>query len=40
MDGAFVSHVIFWIIGAMTAVAAVASIGAMYSMGRSSYRKD
>jgi hypothetical protein len=40
LDGAFLSHVIFWLIGAMTLGAAVATFGALFSMGRSGYRKD
>ncbi|WP_268259554.1 hypothetical protein [Microbacterium gorillae] len=40
MDAAFASHVILWIIGAMTLCAIVTSFGALFSMGRSSYHKD
>ncbi|MFS0854538.1 hypothetical protein [Microbacterium sp. 179-I 3D4 NHS] len=40
LDGAFLSHVILWLIGAMTVGAAIATAGALFSMGRSSYRKD
>lgn len=40
IDGAFLSHVLLWLIGAMTLCATVFTIGAMYAMGRSGYRKD
>lgn len=40
LDGAFLSHVLLWLIGAMTVCAAVASFGALFSMGRSGNRKD
>ncbi|GEK87141.1 hypothetical protein [Microbacterium aerolatum] len=39
-DGAFLSHAIFWLIGAMTVCATVFTIGALFSMGRTGYRKD
>lgn len=39
LDAAF-SHVILWGIGAMTICAVVGSFAAMFSMGRSGYRKD
>ena len=38
LDGAFLSHVLFWLIGSMTVCAVVLSVGALFSMGRS--RKD
>ncbi|WP_264675287.1 hypothetical protein [Microbacterium tenebrionis] len=40
IDGAFLSHAIAWLIGAMTVCATVFSIGALFSLGRSGYRKD
>lgn len=40
LDGAFISHLLFWIVGGMTAVGFVLTIGAFFTMGRSSYRKD
>jgi len=40
LDGAFLSHVLFWLIGAMTVCATVLTAGALFSMGRSGYRKD
>lgn len=40
LDGAFFSHVILWVIGAMSICAAVASFAALFSMGRSGARKD
>ena len=39
-DGAFFSHAIAWLIGAMTVCAGVFTIGALFSLGRSGYRKD
>ena len=39
-DGAFFSHVIAWVIGAMTVCAAAETFGALFSLGRSGYRKD
>ncbi|WP_344819542.1 hypothetical protein [Microbacterium soli] len=40
LDAAFLSHVVFWVIGAIIVVGAVSSIGAMLSMGRATHRKD
>mgnify|MGYP000880118586 CR=1 FL=1 len=40
LDGVFFSHAIAWLIGAMTLCAAVATFGALFSLGRSGYRKD
>ncbi|WP_435746158.1 hypothetical protein [Microbacterium sp. PMB16] len=40
LDGAFLSHVLLWVIGAMTVCAIVGSFAALFSMGRSGYRKD
>lgn len=40
LDAAFLSHAILWLIGAMALGAVVSTIGALYAMGRSGYRKD
>lgn len=40
LDGAFLSHALLWLIGTMTVCAVVGSFGALFAMGRSSYRKD
>jgi len=40
LDAAFLSHVIFWITGAIVVCGTVSCVGAMYVMGRSGYRKD
>lgn len=40
IDGAFLSHAILWLIGAMAVCGVITSFGAMFAMGRSSYRKD
>jgi hypothetical protein len=40
MDYGFMSHAIFWLIGAMAALGAVLTVGAFWSLGRASYRKD
>ncbi|MFJ4174574.1 MULTISPECIES: hypothetical protein [unclassified Microbacterium] len=40
LDGALFSHVIAWVIGAMTVCAAVTTFAALFSLGRSGYRKD
>jgi len=40
IDGAFLSHAILWLIGAMTVCATVLTAGALFSMGRTGYRKD
>lgn len=40
IDGAFLSHAILWLIGAMAVCATVFTVGALFSMGRSGYRKD
>jgi len=39
MDYGFASHVVLWLIGAMAAVGGVVTVLAMWSMGRSAYRK-
>jgi len=40
MDYGWISHAFVWLIGAMTLVAVVGTVGALFSMGRSAYRKD
>ncbi|WP_264674903.1 hypothetical protein [Microbacterium sp. YJN-G] len=40
IDAAFLSHVTFWVIGAIAVCGVVSSFAAMFAMGRSSYRKD
>jgi len=40
LDAAFLSHALYWLIGAMTVCGAVMMMAAMFSMGRSGYRKD
>lgn len=40
LDGAFFSHVILWLIGAMTLCTAGLTAAALFGMGRSGYRKD
>ncbi|SEB56399.1 MULTISPECIES: hypothetical protein [Microbacterium] len=40
LDGAFFSHVILWVIGAMTVCAAGFTFAALFSLGRTGYRKD
>lgn len=40
LDGDFFSHVLLWLIGAMTVGTAVATFAALFSMGRTGYRKD
>lgn len=40
LDDAFISHAIAWLIGAMTLCAAGLTIAALFSLGRSGYRKD
>ncbi|GAA5150393.1 hypothetical protein GCM10025768_15190 [Microbacterium pseudoresistens] len=40
LDAAFLSHVLFWFIGAMTLAGSVLTVGALCVMGRSGYRKD
>jgi hypothetical protein len=39
-DAAFWSHAIAWLIGLMAVGATVVTFGALFSMGRSGYRKD
>ena len=40
IDGVFLSHALAWLIGLMSVAAAVVCFGALFSMGRSGYRKD
>lgn len=40
MDYGWMSHALMWIVGLMSVCALVAAVGAMWSMGRSGYRKD
>ena len=40
LDGAFFSHAIAWLIGAMALCTTLALGGALFSLGRSGYRKD
>jgi hypothetical protein len=40
MDYGFLSHALLWLIGGMAALGALLTIGAFWSLGRASYRKD
>ncbi|MDQ0728939.1 hypothetical protein [Microbacterium sp. W4I20] len=40
LDGAFLSHALLWLIGAMSVCAVGGAFAALFSMGRSGYRKD
>ncbi|WP_341974137.1 hypothetical protein [Microbacterium sp. LWO13-1.2] len=40
LDGAFLSHALLWLIGAMSVCAAGLTFAALFSLGRSGYRKD
>ncbi|WP_259363333.1 hypothetical protein [Microbacterium esteraromaticum] len=40
LDAAFLSHVLLWVIGAIAVCGVVSSFAAMFSLGRSGYRKD
>lgn len=40
MEYGLMSHILLWVIGAMTLVAAVSVVGAVFSLGRDAYRKD
>lgn len=40
MDASLISHILLWTIGAMSVCSVIGVVGAFYSMGRSSYRKD
>jgi hypothetical protein len=37
---AVITHVLFWLIGAMAVVGGIGAFAAMFTMGRSGYRKD
>ena len=39
MDYGFASHVVLWLIGGIAAIGLVATVGALFSMGRASYRE-
>lgn len=40
MDYGWLSHALMWVIGAMSVCAVLGAAGALWSMGRSGYRKD
>ncbi|TQK20035.1 hypothetical protein FBY40_2555 [Microbacterium sp. SLBN-154] len=40
MEYGFLSHVLVWVVGAITAVGAVGLVLAVFSMARTAYRKD
>ena len=40
MDYGWMSHALMWIVGLMSVCALVGAVRAMWSMGRSGYRKD
>ena len=40
MDYGWMSHALMWIVGLMSVCALVGAVGAMWSRGRSGYRKD
>lgn len=40
LDGAALSHVVFYVILGLSACTIVGGLAAMFSMGRSGYRKD
>ncbi len=40
MDYGWMSHALMWLVGLMTVCATIAACGALWSMGRSGYRKD
>lgn len=40
MTGAEVSHIILWVILGMTVLGAVSSVGALFMLGRGSYKKN
>jgi len=39
MEYGFISHALVWLIGAMTACAALGAVGALWAMGRQGYKK-
>ncbi len=40
VDGAFLTHVLTWVIGGMVICTTILTIGALMAMGRSGYRKN
>lgn len=40
MDYGWMTHALMWFIGAISVIAGVGSIAALFAMGRSGYRKD
>jgi hypothetical protein len=40
LDGAFLSHALLWLIGLMAVGATGLTFAALFSLGRSGYRKD
>lgn len=40
MDYGWMSHALLWLIGLMSVGAAVATVGALFALGRANYRKD
>lgn len=40
MDAAFISHIIGWFLAAMFATGGVLCLGALFSLGRATHRKD
>jgi len=40
LDAAALSHVVTWVIAGVSAIAAVAIVGAAVALGRAGYRKD
>lgn len=39
MEYGFISHALLWLVGLMTVGTTLAAVGALFSMGRQSYRK-
>lgn len=40
MEYGWMTHALLWLIGLMSVVAAVGTVGALFTLGRSSYKKD
>lgn len=40
MDYGWMSHALMWFVGGISVIAAVGAVAALFSMGRSGYRKD
>lgn len=40
MEYGFISQALLWLVGAMAVVTTVGAVGALWSMGRQSYRKS